>query len=174
MTSLVVTLIVFIVIGSTLLAANLIAGWFVRPDKPTPEKHQAYECGEEPIGTAWSQFDLRFYVVALLFIVFDVELAFFFPWAVVFGTTNKLADQAIPIEQRLELARQLTPDVETAPSIEAASTFAQFAFFEMLLFFAILLLGFAYLWKRGDLEWVRSVQGQSPLPSDKSNATTPR
>ena len=52
-----------------------------------------YECGEQPIGTAWVQFDLRFYVVALLFIIFDVEVVFFFPWAVVFGNTMQLADR---------------------------------------------------------------------------------
>lgn len=171
MTALVVTLLVFIAIGATMLAANLVVGWFVRPDKPTKEKHEPYECGEEPIGTAWVQFDLRFYVVALLFIVFDVELAFFFPWAVVFGTANKLADPAIPVEQRQELARQLTPGVATAPPLEAASTFAQFAFLELLVFFAILLLGFAYLWKRGDLLWVRSTAGQAPVSPVQSIST---
>lgn len=162
MTALVVTLLVFISIGATALAANLVVGWFVRPDKPTKEKHEPYECGEEPIGPAWVQFDLRFYVVALLFIVFDVELAFFFPWAVVFGTANKLADDRIAEVQREQLTQQLTPGVSTAASPVAASTFAHFAFYEMLVFFAILILGFAYLWRRGDLAWVRSTKGQAP------------
>lgn len=174
MTALVVTLIVFVGIGATALAANLVVGWFVRPDKPTPEKGEAYECGEEPVGSAWVQFDLRFYVVALLFVIFDVEIAFFFPWAVVFGSANKLANEAVPVEQRLEIANQLTPGVTAPPAVEAANTFAQFAFFEMLVFFAILLLGFAYLWKRGDLEWVRSTQGQAPTPPEPAHATPPR
>ncbi len=159
MTALVVTLLVFVGVGATMLAANLVVGWFVRPDKPTPEKHEPYECGEEPIGTAWVQFDLRFYVVALLFVIFDVEIAFFFPWAVVFGSANKLADEAVPVAQRIEIANQLSLTT-TAPPPEAAAAFARFAFLEMIVFFAILLLGFAYLWKRGDLEWVRSTQGQ--------------
>lgn len=173
MTALVVTLIVFVGIGATALAANLVVGWFVRPDKPTAEKGESYECGEEPVGSAWVQFDLRFYVVALLFVIFDVEIAFFFPWAVVFGSANKLADETIPATQRLEIANQLTPGVTAPPPTEIASTFAQFAFFEMLVFFAILLLGFAYLWKRGDLEWVRSTQGQAPTPEKlDGNAAT--
>jgi NADH-quinone oxidoreductase subunit A len=161
MTALVVTLLVFIAIGATALAANLVVGWFVRPDKPTKEKHESYECGEEPIGPAWVQFDLRFYVVALLFIVFDVELAFLFPWAVAFGTANRLADPSVAADTKLALANQLAPGATAAPPTEAAAAFAQFAFFEMLVFFTILLLGFAYLWKRGDLAWVRGTAGQA-------------
>jgi NADH-quinone oxidoreductase subunit A len=144
MTALVATLVVFVSVGVVFLAANLVAGWLVRPDRPSPEKAEVYECGESPIGPAWVQFDLRFYVVALLFVIFDVEIAFFFPWAVVFGTATRAAE---------------SPDPETA---KAASAFAQFAFLELLVFFGILLVGFAYLWKRGDLEWVRSVAGQAP------------
>ena len=85
MTTLVLFVLIFLAAGATLLAANLVIGRFVRPDRPNAEKAEVYECGEEPIGDAWVQFDLRFYVVALLFVIFDVELAFFFPWAVVFG-----------------------------------------------------------------------------------------
>ena len=157
MTALVVTLIVFIAVGAIFLAANLLLGKLVRPNRPSPEKGEVYECGEPPIGSAWIQFDLRFYVVALLFVIFDVELAFFFPWAVVFGSANQLAQDATPIEQRLEIARQFSPAATSVPAPEIASAFAQFAFVELLVFFAILLVGFAYLWKRGDLEWVRTL-----------------
>ena len=65
-----------------------MTGKFLRPNKPDAEKLTIYECGEPTIGSAWIQFDLRFYVVALLFVIFDVEVAFFFPWAVVFGKAN--------------------------------------------------------------------------------------
>ena len=105
MTALVVTLIVFLVVGAVFLAANLLLGKLVRPNRPSPEKGEVYECGEAPIGSAWIQFDLRFYVVALLFVIFDVELAFFFPWAVVFGSAHQLS-QEIPVEKRLEIAQQ--------------------------------------------------------------------
>ena len=129
---------IFLAVGAVFLAANLIAGKLVRPDKPSLEKSEIYECGEHPVGSAWIQFDFRFYVVALLFVIFDVEIAFFFPWAVVFGDAIQNRDSGNA----------------------AAGQFAEFAFLELLVFFAILLVGFAYLWKRGDLEWVRSVAGQ--------------
>src|SRR5437867_9806999 len=73
---------------------HLTIGKFVRPNRPDAEKQTIYECGEPSIGSSWIQFDLRFYVVALLFVVFDVEMAFFFPWAVVFGKTNQMADKS--------------------------------------------------------------------------------
>ena len=69
---------------------NLLVGKFLRPKTPNPEKLEVYECGEPTIGSSFVQFDIRFYVVALLFIIFDVEVAFFFPWATVFGKANAL------------------------------------------------------------------------------------
>ncbi|MCU0703691.1 MAG: NADH-quinone oxidoreductase subunit A [Fimbriiglobus sp.] len=151
MTTLVATIAVFVSVGAVFLLANLFLGKLVRPNRPSPEKGDIYECGEKPVGTAWVQFDLRFYVVALLFVIFDVEIAFFFPWAVVFGQLTR-------------------PEAG-----ESAATFARFAFFELMVFFGILLVGFAYLWKRGDLEWVRSVAGQTPVSRDSgaSTAETP-
>ena len=160
MTALVATILVFVSVGAVFLLANLCVGWLVRPYKPSPQKGEVYECGEQPIGSAWIQFDLRFYVVALLFVIFDVEIAFFFPWAIVFGTATRAADERIPVEQRLETVRLLTPNATTVPEPAAAGAFAQFAFLELLVFFGILLVGFAYLWRRGDLEWIRSVEGQ--------------
>src|SRR5439155_120223 len=77
-------------------------GCFLRPSKMDAEKGSIYECGEPTVGSAWVQFDLRFYVVALLFVIFDVEMAFFFPWAVVFGQANQLADPRLPAEVRAE------------------------------------------------------------------------
>jgi NADH:ubiquinone oxidoreductase subunit 3 (subunit A) len=85
MTDLVGHFIIFGVVAVVLLAVPLIIGWFVRPNLPTPEKVAVYECGEPTIGSSYIQFDLRFYVVALLFIIFDVEVAFFFPWALIYG-----------------------------------------------------------------------------------------
>src|SRR3954454_1410272 len=81
----------FVLTGFLFLFANLVLGWLVRPRLPNVEKLEVYECGEPTIGSSFVQFDLRFYVVALLFIIFDVEVAFFFPWAVVFGKTTQLA-----------------------------------------------------------------------------------
>jgi len=142
MTALVATLAVFAAVGAIFPLANLLLGKLVRPNRPSVEKGEIYECGEKPVGTAWIQFDLRFYVVALLFVIFDVEIAFFFPWAVVFGTATQAAEGG-------------------GANAATAFNFAQFAFAEFLLFFGILLVGFAYLWKRGDLEWVRSMSNRT-------------
>src|SRR5678816_4690983 len=84
-------IVLFAATGFLFLFANLVIGWLVRPRLPNQEKLEVYECGEPTIGSSFVQFDLRFYVVALLFIIFDVEVAFFFPWAVVFGKATQLA-----------------------------------------------------------------------------------
>src|SRR5262249_21694921 len=96
MTPLVAYLILFVAVGVGFIFVHLVAGKFFRPNRPDPEKRTIYECGEPTIGSAWIQFDLRFYVVALLFVIFDVEVAFFFPWAIVFGQSNNLAHVAVP------------------------------------------------------------------------------
>ena len=85
----------FIAVGGVFLAVNLVVGRLVRPRMPNTEKLEVYECGEPTIGSSFVQFDLRFYVVALLFIIFDVEVALFFPWATVFGKATQLADPVV-------------------------------------------------------------------------------
>jgi len=170
MTELVTIILVFVAVGIGFLITNLTLGKLFRPAKPEAEKGSIYECGEPAIGNSWVQFDLRFYVVALLFVVFDVEMAFFFPWATVFGTTNKLADAETPPEVRAELAAGMEgkpyksgdATAATEEELAAARTFARLAFVDILIFFGVLIVGFAYLWKRGDLEWVRSTAGQEP------------
>jgi NADH-quinone oxidoreductase subunit A len=167
MTTLVLFILIFIAAGGTLLAANLVLGRFLRPNLPSAAKSEVYECGEQPVGTAWIQFDLRFYVVALLFVIFDVELAFFFPWAVVFGSAIRAGDEDRPTAERIRAAENIQPQrarpdsvSSDAPNPAAARDLARLAFTDLLVFFGVLLVGFAYLWRRGDLEWVRSVAGQ--------------
>src|SRR5262245_34992649 len=99
----------FTAIGAGFIFSHLMIGKLVRPKRPDPEKLTVYECGEPTIGSAWVQFDLRFYVVALLFVIFDVEMAFFFPWAVVFGKTNALAKVDLPPAERIRLTDELVP-----------------------------------------------------------------
>ena len=84
-------------VGLIFVFANLLLGRFLRPDDPHEEKQEIYECGEPAIGSSFVQFDLRFYVVALIFIIFDVEVAFLFPWATIFGKANELVDTKAPI-----------------------------------------------------------------------------
>lgn len=162
MPTLVLTILIFVGVGASILAANLILGRLLRPDKPSPAKGITYECGEVPVGSAWGQFDIRFYVVALLFVVFDVELVFFFPWALVFGQATRLAHADASVESRMEAARSLDPSLASAalPDPDAMQALAWIAFADILVFFGVLLVGFAYLWRRGDLDWVRSVAAQ--------------
>ena len=101
---------------------------------PNPEKAAVYECGEPTIGSSWVQFDLRFYIVALVYLVFDVEVALFYPWAVAYGDA---ASVAASIGSTAEKVRGV-------------------AIVDMLFFFGVLLVGFAYLWRFGYLDWVRS------------------
>ncbi|MCS6977959.1 MAG: NADH-quinone oxidoreductase subunit A [Gemmatales bacterium] len=154
----------FTVVGVAFILVHLLIGKIVRPAKPDPEKLAVYECGEPTIGTAWVQFDLRFYVIALLFVIFEVEVAFFFPWAVVFGKLNALGDASLEGEGRQQLVQALVPPhvggVVQSASEQAslAVTLGWIALVDILIFFGVLLVGYAYLWRRGDLNWVRSVE----------------
>lgn len=115
----------------------LLLGSLIRPKLFHPDKAAIYECGEPTIGPGQVQFDLRFYVVALVFVVFDVEIALFYAWAVVFGGGG--FEQASP---------------ETLQQVKTA------ALWDMLFFFGVVVVGFLYLWRYGYLEWVRSVTMQ--------------
>lgn len=123
------TVLVFILLGAVTVALMLGISRLLHPRNPTPVKLSTYECGEVPFGSSWVQFNIRFYVVALIFLIFDVEVALLYPWAVVF--------------QRLGLL----------------------AFVEAFIFIVILLTGLAYLWKEGDLDWVRTLQ-EPPAPRE--------
>src|ERR1700758_5682620 len=102
-------LLVFLGVAVFFLFFHLMLGKIVRPAKPDAEKLTIYECGEPTIGSSWIQFDLRFYVVALLFVIFDVEVVFFFPWAVVFGKAAQLAEPGLAPEVRSALSDELVP-----------------------------------------------------------------
>ena len=209
MPELVFYLLIFFVVGVFFLFFHLVMGKLIRPDRMDDEKKTIYECGEPTIGSAWIQFDLRYYVVALLFVIFDVEVAFFFPWAVVFGSANTLANPDLDKDKRQEISQQLIPAFEyqaeeaTAKEAEAQLKFAEelhkrgsiskeelhvfhsdlinlqaalnakkiitedsakvmawLTFLDIVIFFGVLLVGFAYLWKRGDIDWVRSTAAE--------------
>ena len=125
---------IFAVFGAVFVLLNLSVGSFVRPKAPNPEKSAIYECGEPSIGSSWVQFDLRFYIVALIYLVFDVEVALFYPWAVAYGSAA-------------ELGKEIGMTVAQVRSV---------AIVDMLFFFGVLMVGFAYLWRFGYLDWVRS------------------
>ena len=110
-----------------MVALTLFIGRLIAPNNPNPEKLTSYECGEEPTGSAWVPFNTRFYVIALVFLLFDVEMVFVFPWATVFG--NHALIQADP-------------------------RWGKFSLIEMFVFMGILILGLAYVWVKGDLNWI--------------------
>ena len=167
----------FALTGFLFLFANLVIGWLVRPRLPNREKQEVYECGEPTIGSSFVQFDLRFYVVALLFIIFDVEVAFFFPWAAVFGKVTQLAaeppaavatadggtvyDTTAQTRLRELGIEDVAAPADAASLQSAARDMALTSFADIGVFFAVLLVGFAYVWKRGDLDWVRAMTRQN-------------
>ena len=75
----------FVVLGAVFVAVTLGSSWLLSPKKPSPEKAETYECGVEPVGTPWVQYHAGYYVYALLFVIFDIETVFLYPWALVFG-----------------------------------------------------------------------------------------
>ncbi len=95
--------IIFLAISAGLGTALLVIGGLLGPSKPNLEKSSPYECGFEPFADARMKFDVRFYLVAILFIVFDLEIAFFIPWAVVMENVGLTAFAAVVIFT-LELA----------------------------------------------------------------------
>jgi len=119
------TVFLFILFGIFFGFLALGIAWLVRPKAPSAAKMVSYECGELPIGKSWVRFNIRFYLIALFFIVFDVEVVFIYPWAVVFKQLYPIAGSLV--------------------------------FIEMVVFLAVLALGLAYIWAKGDLEWVKKL-----------------
>jgi NADH-quinone oxidoreductase subunit A len=124
------TVLAFLLVSIGFVAASMTAGYFVRPRLPDAEKSSTYECGERPIGSAWFNFNPRFYVMALVFIVFDAEIALTFPAAVV--------------------VRRWVHEGRGA-----------FAVLEIGAFLAVLMIALAYVWGKGDLDWVRHISDPS-------------
>lgn len=182
-TAIVAYLLLFAGVAVVFLFVNLLLGRFLRPKMPNQEKLEVYECGEPTIGSSFVQFDLRFYVVALLFIIFDVEVAFFFPWATVFGKATQLSSADMPVvatstdgqetlsPQALDRLRELGVEHPTFADAAGGATqtlvesvrstgqqLALTSLADIAVFFAVLMVGFAYVWRRGDLDWVRAVR----------------
>jgi NADH-quinone oxidoreductase subunit A len=81
----------FIILAIVFVIAGLLTARIISPKNPTQEKLTTYECGENTIGSPWVKFNIRFYVIALVFVIFDLEVVFLFPWAVVFQSMGMIA-----------------------------------------------------------------------------------
>ncbi|MBX9850287.1 MAG: NADH-quinone oxidoreductase subunit A [Cytophagaceae bacterium] len=132
----------FIIGAIAFVLITLTVSRFIRPNRPNYEKLTSYECGEESVGNVWSQFNARFYIIALIFILFEVEILFIFPWATVFGDEKKIAG--------------------------TDGLWGWFSLTEMFIFISILILGLAYAWGKGFLDWIKPEPEvkdyQSPVP----------
>ena len=111
----------FLAVGVIFVAVTMVLARLIRPADPNVVKMSNYECGEDPIGSGWFTFNVRFYIIALIFVIFDVEAVFLFPWALVFKSIGWIA------------------------------------FWDVLVFIVILLVGFAYVWNMGDLDWIKDL-----------------
>lgn len=166
-------LLLFSAVACAFVVVNLTLGRLLRPKQPNEEKLDIYECGETVIGSSFVRFDIRFYVVALLFIIFDVEVAFFFPWAVAFGKATQMAGAAqiaagdpAQADAAAGVVSTALADVGVVGATVTADTVASMAgpaqtlvwgcLADIGVFFAVLMAGFAYVWSRGDLDWVRA------------------
>ena len=104
----------------------------LRPNRPNPEKLSTYESGEEALGNAWGQINVRFYIIGLVFLLFEAEIVFLLPWATVFGQKDLVEG--------------------------TGGKWGWFAIWEIFIFIGLLILGFAYVWSKGFLEWDRPKQ----------------
>ena len=111
------------VVAAGFAVGNVLLSQLVGQHKATRTKTMPYECGKDPVGSARERFSVKFYLIAMIFILFDIELIFLMPWAVVF--------------KKLSLEDGL----------------ATLAYVEMMLFVGLLLVGYVYVWKKGMFEW---------------------
>jgi len=136
-------ILVFLSLAVGFLLFTLTLGKLLRPSTPDHNKNMIYECGEVPIGQAWFNFNPRFYIVALVFLIFDVEVAFTWPVARVFKSFVQQGEGAL-------------------------------AFAELAVFVLILVIGLAYVWTKGDLEWLKKVvheDNPAPVPGEVGKLT---
>ena len=135
---------VYLIVGVVFILLMFFVSRLIRPDRTNSQKLSTYESGEEPVSSPWTQFNVRFYVVALIFLLFEVEIVFLFPWSTVFA--------------KKELMEQTN------------GAWGWFALLEMTVFILVLGLGLAYAWINGFLDWAkpnpRPTEIKSPVPKD--------
>jgi len=125
--------------GLAFILISLLVSRILRPKRPNPEKNSTYESGEEAMGQSWPQFNSRFYVLALVFILFEVEIMVMFLWVPVFTDKDMMN--------------------------ETGGTWGWITLIEILIFVIILAVGLAYAWANGHLDWLKSEQGKTSFKS---------
>jgi NADH-quinone oxidoreductase subunit A len=144
-------ILIFLITGIIMVCFAFFITRLIAPKRPNPEKLSSYECGEDPTGSAWLPFNSRFYVIALVFLLFEVEMVFIFPWAIVFGS-----HEINGVDPR----------------------WGVLSLVEMFIFLGILIIGLVYIWVKGDLNWIKPKPitpiADTSIPQslyDKLNAT---
>jgi len=127
---------VYLIGGVIFILGGMLTSKLLRPSRPNEEKLTTYESGEDPVSSAWGQFNTQFYIVALIFLLFEVELVFLFPWAIVFSDQQLIQ--------------------------ETNGVWGWLAFAEMTVFVGVLVLGLAYVWRKGYLDWEKPIV-QKPM-----------
>ena len=136
---------VFAIVAVGFALGGITLSRLVGPRIPNAEKATIYECGERPVGVAWFNFNPRFYLVALVFVIFEVEIALTFPVVAVYRSW-----------------------------VEQGPLFAWAAFGELLAFTLVLVVGLAWVWAHGDLEWVKNLGGAAYQAPDERKAAARR
>ena len=137
-------LFLFVLVALGTAVSMVVASAFLGPNKATPVKEMPYESGMDPIGDARQRFDVRYYLVAIVFLLFDVELLFLYPWVV---AQWSLSDPAVAA------AATAAPSVAQSGSAGIPAAFRGLVFYEILVFVAVLAAAYAYAWKKGVFEW---------------------
>jgi NADH-quinone oxidoreductase subunit A len=132
----------FILVAIGTAVSMLVLSALLGPKKSTAVKEMPYESGMDPIGDARQRFDVRYYLVAIVFLLFDVELLFLYPWAV--------AQYSNPARAGVQASAPVDPSVVVAG---IPPVFRTLVFFEIMAFVVILAAAFAYAWKKGVFEW---------------------
>jgi NADH-quinone oxidoreductase subunit A len=133
---------VFLVVGFLFVLVNLAIGSLIRPKRKGTEGLETYECGEETIGDSWVQFDIRYYTVALIYVIFAVEIAFLFPWAMVLNRAFE------------------NPEI------------GLWALAKGFMFVVILFFGLVAVWAKGDLDWILTWSKEAYVPMGRREATS--
>ncbi len=133
-------ILVFLGVAAGFILVVLAVGKLIRPSTPDAVKSSTYECGEKPVIQAWFNFNPRFYIIAIVFLIFDVEVAFTYPVITVL---------------RGWIARGL----------------GVYAVLELAVFLVVLAVGLGYVWRKGDLEWIRAIAGGSQAEPKKADET---
>lgn len=129
----------FLIGGGSFVASALLVSRLLRPHRPNVEKNAAYESGEDPKGNAWVQVNVRFYILALVFLLFEIEVVFMFPWAMLFADADLIA--------------------------QTDGSWGWYSFAAMMVFILLLVLGLAYAWVNGHLDWIKPKPEVRDYPS---------